>query len=108
MSESYSDFSIAIAHIHSNFSKKITIDELAELCKMSKGHFMRKFHEELGITPIQYLNNFRIYRSIKLIKESQLNISEIGYRCGFNNISYFIRKFKEQVGMTPKKYRQHL
>lgn len=98
------NFSDVIVYIHQNYMKKINIDNLANQANISKGHFIRQFHEEMGLTPIEYLNNFRIYKATKLLEKSSYNVTEICYSCGFNNLSYFIKVFKEKVGISPKQY----
>ena len=100
------DFSNTIVFIHENYMNQLKVDDLALSSNMSKGHFIRKFHAEIGQTPIEYINQYRIYKASKLLETTNQNVTEAALNCGFNNISYFIKLFKSTVGLSPKKYAQ--
>ncbi|PQC45593.1 AraC family transcriptional regulator [Enterococcus faecium] len=98
------EFTNTLIYIHENYMNKIKLDQLAMISNMSKGHFIRKFHAEIGQTPIEYINHYRIYRASKLFKITNQNVTEVALNCGFNNISYFIKLFKNIVGVSPKTF----
>ena len=55
-------------------------------------------------TPIDYLNYYRIEQATYQLLQSDATVTEIAYRCGFNDLSYFIRAFKKYKGITPGRY----
>ncbi|ABP66955.1 transcriptional regulator, AraC family [Caldicellulosiruptor saccharolyticus DSM 8903] len=98
----------ALDFINSNYSSDIDIDLLAKLANLSKFYFCRLFKEITHLTPVDYINKFRVEKAIELIKNTNLSISEIAFEVGFNNVSYFIKVFKEYVGVTPFKYKKNV
>lgn len=97
-------FSEALRYIENNYTKQITLDKLANLSHISTYHFCRLFKESTGQTVIEYINNLRIKKAILLLKESNLNITEIALACGFNDANYFSRIFKKSTNMRPSNY----
>lgn len=86
--------------------KNINVDILAKKAYMSTSHFHKKFKNTLGISPIDFINTEKIKFSKKLIKQNKdLRISEIAFKCGFNNVSYFNRQFKKLEMMTPQQFK---
>lgn len=99
-------FSSAISYINSNLSEKITVDEIAETCHMSKYHFCRRFKKTIGYTVMEYILNTRLANAKVLLTSTDLSISEISEQCGFSGFSYFSRAFKENCGITPNEFRK--
>jgi len=98
-------FREVLQYIENNYTKQITLDKLANLSHISTYHFCRLFKEFTGKTVTQYINNLRINKSKILLKESNLNITEIALSCGFNDSNYFSRIFKKNTNMSPSKYK---
>ncbi len=96
----------AIEYIEENLVKPITIDELADFCKISKHHFMRSFKKHTKYTVIEYVNLRRCNMAQTLLQDKSKKITEIGMMCGFNTISYFSRTFIKYIGISPKEYRE--
>mgnify|MGYP000070182426 CR=1 FL=1 len=96
----------ALDYINSNYSNLLSIDELSKITNLSKYYFCRLFKEITHLTPIDYINKFRVEKAIELIKNTNLSISEIAFEVGFNNVSYFIKIFKEYVCVTPLQYKK--
>jgi AraC-like DNA-binding protein/ligand-binding sensor protein len=90
--------------IEDNYSQKISLDEVAKYCYLSKYYFVRLFKKEEGMLFSEYLNLYRITKAKKLL-ESNKNIAEICYMVGFNSLPHFHKTFKNIVGMTPRNYR---
>lgn len=99
-------FSTAISYINSNLNDKITVDEIAEVCHMSKYYFCRRFKQIVGYTVMEYILNTRLANAKVLLTSTDLAISEISERCGFSGFSYFSRVFKENCGITPNEFRK--
>lgn len=97
------------AYIFKNFSKAITLQEVADLAHMNTSAFSRFFKRVNSKTFSQYISEIRIGYACKLLIENKYNIAEICYESGFNNISNFNRKFKQIMKCTPSVYvKKHL
>lgn len=97
-----------IRYIRKNIDKNITIDELTEICCLSKDHFIRLFKEEMHITPVQYINLKKIEKAQLLIITDNRPVKDIAYTLSFENVSYFNRLFKRYTGQTPVMYKNKL
>lgn len=96
-----------ISYIHSNYSEKITLDDLTKIAYMSKYYFLRIFKRQTGVSPYEYLLNYRISKAKELLKNTKFSISEICFAVGFQDYNNFIREFKGNVGSTPLNYKKH-
>lgn len=101
-----------LEHIHlyveQNFHRPISIQEIADEVGFSQSHFMRYFKQLVGITWVDYLNNYRLEKSVNLLHQTDKNILSIALDCGFGNLSYFNRLFKRKYDKTPSQYRKSL
>ena len=88
-----------------NRFKKITLDQAASTANLSKEAFCRFFKLRTRKTFTQYVIQLRINEAQKLLVETDLGISEIAYRVGFENLSYFNRSFKNTTGRSPRSFR---
>lgn len=97
-----------IHFIQSHYNEKLSTDDLASIIALSKFHFIRMFKRHTGLTPYEYLINFRINQSKSLLKESNETVAIISELVGFGDVNNYIRYFKKLVGSTPGSYRKHL
>lgn len=93
-------------YIYDNYGKKISLSEISNLINMSPVTFNRFIKKRTGRTFITYLNDVRISFAVQFLIDSNLSVSEIGYKCGFNNIANFNRIFKKSKKCTPREYKQ--
>ncbi len=92
-------------YVQDNFSKKITLSEISEIVNMSNVSFNRFMKKRTGKTFVEYVNDVRIgYAAIWLIEKDN-SISEIAFKCGFNNIANFNRVFKKLKNCTPSQFK---
>lgn len=98
----------AVQYIRENLSEALSIDELASRAHMSKSNFHRVFKNEMGLSPVEFINHERIRRAASLLHDADRMIKEVGYACGFNNLSYFVRQFKKATSMSPKAYQDRI
>lgn len=89
-----------------NFRDDIQLDTVAKMASRSPAAFCRFFKKRTRKTYISFLNEIRIQEACSLLLKPNLNISEICFQTGFNNISNFNRQFKKITGFTPKVYRK--
>ena len=95
-----------MAYIHEHFAQPISRKELAGYVGFSERHLNRCFLQETGMTPLTYLNRYRIQQARKLLEEGQLSITEIMGRVGFSESSHFTRLFCREVGVPPSAFKK--
>ena len=93
-------------YIKRNFVKKLSVDEIARAVGMSKSHFMHKFADQTGMSPIAYLNNYRVCQAQEMLQQSSLSVFEAATACGFISISHFNRQFRKYLGTAPRESRR--
>ncbi|MFT3739309.1 MAG: AraC family transcriptional regulator [Breznakibacter sp.] len=93
-----------LAHINRNYQNKLTLNEIANWYGMNTSAFARYFKQKTGKTFVSYVNDLRIAFACKLMQGGNLNISQVCFECGFNNISNFNRCFKQLMNQTPSAY----
>ena len=92
--------------IDSHYAENITLEEAAGKAGMSPSAFSRFFKLHTNRTFTNYLTEVRLGHAARELIDTSNNISQIGYNCGFNNLSNFNRVFKARRGATPKQFRQ--
>jgi AraC-like DNA-binding protein len=91
-------FRDAPASVHS-------IDSLARSLGLSRSHFDRRFAQQVGQAPNQFLINCKMIHARRLIESTQLRIGEIAHSLGYRDIYFFSRQFKDHFGSSPRHYR---
>lgn len=92
--------------IRSHYSEPISLDDLAERCRISKPHLIRSFKRCLNCTPHEYLLSYRLRQAKQRLIGSAASMEEIAEQCGFNSASHFTRAFRTNTGMTPTEFRK--
>ena len=87
-----------------NFDKPLKIEDYAYLTGRSLSTFRRDFKSFYNLTPQQWLKEKRMEKALILLKEGALNVTELSYEVGYENISYFIKSFRNRFGISPKQY----
>lgn len=93
-------------YVMQNFQGKVSLEEAAQLSNMSVSAFSRFFKSRVNKSFSDFLTDVRISHACKLLHESDLNISEISYECGFFTLSNFNKLFRERIKKTPMEYRK--
>lgn len=99
--------SLAKNYIDNNYSKVITLETLEERSHISRFHLSHLFKTELGLSPINYLQEVRFKHAIKLLETTNHSVIQISSMVGFKSNNYFSRKFKEKYEISPKQYRNN-
>ena len=97
----------AFEFMNANFFKAITLKDLSKLVSMTEVSFSRFIKKRTGNTFIDSLNEIRLGHATRMLIETTHSVSEISYKCGFNNISNFNRLFKKKKHCTPKEFREN-
>ncbi|WP_074120956.1 AraC family transcriptional regulator [Bradyrhizobium sp. AS23.2] len=92
-------------HIDANIEQRISVEALARLANLSVCYFVRAFKQSVGLTPHDYLIRRRVERTMELLSETSLPLSEIALAAGFADQSHCARRFRQHVGMSPRNYR---
>lgn len=96
-----------LSYIGKNLSQELRETELAELVGQSVSAFSRYFRRHTGVPFVQYVNRLRINLACQLLMSGELNITDICYQVGFNNLSNFNRQFLSLKGMSPSRWRAY-
>jgi len=92
--------------VMNNFSRQISLVEIANIANMNKTAFCKYFKDQTTKSFIQFVTEVRINYAKRLLMEGDRYVAEIGYECGFNNISNFNRQFRKIVGETPGSFKK--
>ncbi|HVF90287.1 MAG TPA: AraC family transcriptional regulator [Blastocatellia bacterium] len=95
----------ALEFMHDNYSRDLSLEEIASAAYLSEYHFARLFKQITGLTPHVYLANLRLERARRLLAETSFSISEIAGMVGYQSQSHFTKIFKSVTGLTPRAYR---
>lgn len=93
-----------VQYIQEHYHEDISLNELAELVKMSPVYLSTLFKEELGISYVKYLTDIRLQKAKKLLADGYL-VTEVSEMVGYHNYRYFCDLFKRSTGMTPNEYK---
>ena len=99
-------FQKVISYLEDHYTEPLIVEDLAALACLSERQFRRLFTEKYGLSPKKYCLNLRMKESCYLLKSTNLSISEISVKTGFEDANYFSRQFKKHTGLTPKEYRK--
>ncbi|MFE3849012.1 AraC family transcriptional regulator [Flavobacterium sp. LB3P45] len=91
--------------IENNYKRPVSIEEIAKLTHLSKAAFCRYFKKMTRLTFTEFLNQYRIEQAKRLL-QSDKNVTETCYECGFDSLSYFNRIFKKVVGENPIQFKK--
>jgi AraC-like DNA-binding protein len=98
----------AVELMHAHLDRDLPLGEIAASAHLSPFHFSRLFKKLTGATPHAYLASLRAARAQALLAETDLSVTEIGARVGYNSPSHFARAFRQSTGITPRAFRQAL
>ncbi len=94
-----------IGYIQANYKRKLSLNDIANSGNVCRSTCCEIFQSLLHTTPILYLTDYRIERSIESLTYTNLSITDIAFECGFNGSSYYTELFHRKIGKTPTEYR---
>lgn len=89
-----------------NAAKPLTLADLARQAGTSARTLSRRFKEQTGATPLQWLLSARSRRAQELLETTDLSVEEVAVEVGFEGVSTFRERFHRDVGVSPSRYRQ--
>ncbi|HEX8355837.1 MAG TPA: AraC family transcriptional regulator, partial [Segetibacter sp.] len=95
-----------MTYLNNNFDKDISLAEAAKIAGMTEVSLSRFFKLRTGKTFVDTLNEVRLGTASRMLIDTTNSITEVAYKCGFNNMSNFNRIFKKKKDCTPKEFRQ--
>ena len=90
-------------YVSLNYYREISVKNLAEFMGLHRSSLYRLVERVYGISPLEYISNYRLDRALFMLKNSDLNISQIAYACGFDSIVSFNKAFKKKFKKSPTK-----
>jgi signal transduction histidine kinase/AraC-like DNA-binding protein/DNA-binding response OmpR family regulator len=95
-----------VIYLQENYAHPLSRREIAESIGVSENHLSRIFRRELGISPWDYLNRYRIKQAKELLASTEDSITSVALQVGFNDPAYFSRVFRRQAGQSPSAFRK--
>ncbi len=96
----------AIDKMRNNLSEQLTVDDMARAAMFSKFHFTRIFQRVTGVSPGRFLSAIRLQEAKRLLITTNLNVTDISLRVGYNSVGTFSTRFTKSVGLPPTTYRR--
>jgi signal transduction histidine kinase/CheY-like chemotaxis protein/AraC-like DNA-binding protein len=95
-----------IGYLQQNYARSLARWEIAESIGVNEDYLSRVFKRELGITPWDYLNRYRVFRAKEILSSTLDTVAEVGRKVGFSDAAYFSRVFRQVTGISPSGYRE--
>ncbi len=96
------EFTSAVKYMEDNFtSPTLSLPNVYKVANVSASSLYRKFYDNFGISPKQYLLNLRVNLALELLAKGKLSVKEIARQCGFSDEKYFSRTIKNRLGKSP-------
>ena len=96
----------AVQYIEKNFAERITLDELAASCHVSRRHFFRLFEQAVGVAPMEYIKKVRLQKAAEMLLTSDANVTEVAFACGFNDSNYFSTLYHKEFSVSPSRFKR--
>jgi AraC-like DNA-binding protein len=95
-----------LSYVEQNYCSEITLKEISSVANFSAYYFTRFFKEATGMTFGKYINNYRVEKAARLLKNSNDQITEVAFKSGFGSIKTFNRVFNQIKGCSPSFYKK--
>lgn len=95
----------AINYMEHNYHRELSVEELADVCKLNRSYFSKLFKDSMGCPPQEFLIRLRLAKAADLMKGTRKSIGDIAAGCGYPNQLHFSRAFKKRYGVPPREWR---
>jgi AraC family transcriptional regulator len=96
------------AFLAANLDRDVDLPAIAREAALSPYYFSRQFTAYVGVPPYRYLIGLRIARAVELLRDTELSVTQICSRVGFNSLSHFTTTFRRHTGLSPSAYRRRI
>ena len=93
-------------YIEYRYAENVKVSELAEHCGLNRSYMTKCFTEDTGVSPKEYLMQFRLAKAKELLANAELPVSNVAYAVGYSDPLAFSKSFKKREGMSPLEYRE--
>lgn len=97
---------IVLKYIRENYMNDLSLNELSDSVLSSPCYLSTLFSKFVGISPMQYCNNYRMNQALILLRCGEYTVTEVGSAVGFRSLPYFCTCFKNRFGITPAQFRR--
>lgn len=94
-----------LTYLHKHYMEKITLEEIANRIGLCRGECCRFFRRHMKQSLFDYILYYRVEKSLPLLVQSELSVTEIAEQTGFSSSSYYAKVFKKKMNCTPTQYR---
>ena len=91
-------------YIAAHVTEKLTVPAIAQAAQVSASYLTALFHRHLQISPGEYVRRIKLEKSKQMIRQGQMNFTQIAESLQYSTIYHFSRQFKQTFGMTPSEY----
>ena len=95
----------AISYMELHYQRNITVEEIANACRLNRSYFSKLFKEKKGVPPQEFLIRLRLIKAADLMRNTSMAISNISASCGYPNQLQFSKAFKQRYGVSPREWR---
>lgn len=96
-----------LEYLHTHYQEKITLETLARQVSISRSECCRFFRNHMKLSLFDYLLEYRVEKSLPLLRETDLSITQIAGQTGFGSSAYYAKVFKNEMGISPSQYRKN-
>lgn len=96
---------VILAYLHQHYGEKITLEDVAKEVGLCKSECCRFFRRQMRQSLFDYLLDYRIGRSLPLLRKSRATVAEVASQVGFSNPAYFSKVFRGRMKLSPREYR---
>ncbi len=94
-----------IQYVENNYMSDITVEDMAEYVNIHRSNVFRLFKKEYGVSPKEFITNYRMEKALFFLKNSDFSVKAIAYAVGYNNPAYFCKTFKKKYKKTASEAR---
>ncbi len=95
----------SMRYIHSAYSEKIAVPQLAAMENLSNSRYIALFNRHLGMSPTAYIIKLRMNTACELLCSTDMSIKQVGILVGYPDSHFFSKLFKKYIGLSPNEYR---
>lgn len=95
----------AINYMERNYQRELSVEELADVCKLNRSYFSKLFKDNMGCPPQEFLIRLRMAKAAERMQVTSDSIGDVAVMCGYPNQLHFSRAFKKRYGLSPREWR---